>query len=162
MIIFTSIGGEAMRVTCLCILVSLLCTGCMSAGQHAQEVQGAQQGGRLTAGVVQREIREGMAAGDVASVLGSPNIVTRGSDNTATWVYDRIATDTVYSSSAGGVNALVLGGGAGPTGLLGGLGGAGFSRSAGAMSQSQRTLTVVIRFDASERVRSFTYHQSSF
>lgn len=151
-----------MRVIHFLTLLPLLAGGCMSAGQHAEEVQRAQQGQRLTAGVVQREIREGMAAADVASVLGSPNIVTRGSDNTTTWVYDRIATDTVYSSSSGGVNALILGGGAGPTGLLGGLGGAGFSRSAGAVSQSQRTLTVVIRFDHGDRVRSFTYHQSSF
>lgn len=158
------IGGEVVGVVLFAriAMLGLLVSGCMAASDHAAEVQRARQGDRLTAGVVQREIREGMSAGDVAAVLGSPNIVTRNQDNTETWVYDRIATDTVYSTSSGGVSSLILGGGAWGGGLLGGLGGGSASRSAGAVSQSQRTLTIVIRFSPSDQVRSFTYHQSSF
>ena len=36
------------------------------------------------------------------------------------------------------------------------------SKSAGATSTSQRTLTVVIRYDENNMVRDFSYHTSSF
>jgi len=108
---------------------------------------GRGEGDRLTAGVVQREIREGMSGADVAAALGSPNIVTRDADGRETWVYDRISTEQVFSSSRGGVNALFL---------------AGVNQSAGAASTSQRTLTVVIRFDSAGRVSNFSYRSSSF
>jgi hypothetical protein len=74
------------------------------------------------------------------------------------WVYDKISTDRAYSSSSGGVNVLFLGfGGAG-----GALGGAGTSGSSGASSTSQRTLTVIIKFDSESRVRDFAYQTSTF
>ena len=69
-------------------------------------------------------------------------------------VYDRIATDVAFSRSAGSVIGLVV------FGSGGGLGGAG--ADAGASSTSQRTLTVVIKFDADKRVRDFAYHASRF
>jgi hypothetical protein len=60
-------------------------------------------------GTVQREIRVGMSGAEVITVLGPPNIVTTDAERREVWTYDRIATETVYSSSAGGVSALVLG-----------------------------------------------------
>ena len=44
------------------------------------------------------------------------------------------------------------------------LGGAGGSagRSTGAASTSQKTLTVIIKFDEAKKVRDFAYHTSSF
>jgi outer membrane protein assembly factor BamE (lipoprotein component of BamABCDE complex) len=150
-----------MRIWTLLLPAFALC-GCVNAQDHARDVEAGQQGDRLTAGVVQREVRQGMPASEVAATLGSPNIVTRNPDGTQTWVYDRIATDTVYSSSQGGISSLLLGGGISNGTLLGGLGGSSYGRSAGAVSRSQRTLTVVIRFDERDTVRTFTYHQSSF
>jgi len=130
------------------LAAALLISGCATAPQHAQDVAaGRGEGDRLTAGVVQREIREGMSGADVAAALGSPNIVTRDADGRETWVYDRISTEQVFSSSRGGVNALFL---------------AGVNQSAGAASTSQRTLTVVIRFDSAGRVSNFSYRSSSF
>lgn len=130
------------------LVAALLVSGCATAPQHAQDVAaGRGEGDRLTAGVVQREIREGMSGADVAAALGSPNIVTRDADGRETWVYDRISTEQVFSSSRGGVNALFL---------------AGVNQSAGAASTSQRTLTVVIRFDSAGRVSNFSYRSSSF
>ena len=42
-------------------------------------------------------------------------------------------------------------------------GGAGVgSTSAGASATSQRTLTVIIKFDSDDRVRDFSYHSSRF
>ena len=44
-----------------------------------------------------------------------------------------------------------------------GAGGVGLvSQSAGASSRSQRTLTVVIKFDGDRRVRDFAYHTARF
>jgi hypothetical protein len=62
------------------------------------------------------------------------------------WVYDKFATDVTYSESGGGV-WLVL---------------AGASGSSGAASKTQRTLTIVVKFDADKKVRDFAYHSSSF
>ncbi len=115
-------------------------------------------GDRLTVGKVQREIRIGMTSADVASVLGSPNMVSTDEERREVWIYDKIATDRVYSASSGGVNALILGIGAG---VGGGVGGGG-SSSAGAASTSQRTLTIIIKFDKEGKVRDFAYNTSRF
>lgn len=78
------------------------------------------------------------------------------------WVYDRFSTETVYSTSSGGISALILGGGLIGTGALGGGVGGGVSQSAGARSTIQRNLTVIVKFDGAHRVRDFSYRQSSF
>jgi outer membrane protein assembly factor BamE (lipoprotein component of BamABCDE complex) len=132
--------------------------GCQTAGQHLAAVQGATTGQTLTAGAVQREIRIGMTSADVIQILGAPNIVTTDDQRREVWAYDRIATDHAYSSSSGGISALVLGFGS----RGGGLGGAGVNSASGASSTSQRTITVIIKFDANSRVRDFAYHQSKF
>jgi hypothetical protein len=69
-----------------------------------------------------------------------------------------MATDNVYSSSSGGISSLFLGFGGSVAGGLGG----GTNSSTGASSTSQRTLTVVIKFDKDGKVRDFAYHSSSF
>jgi hypothetical protein len=100
-----------------------------------------------------------MAGAEVAQVLGSPNIVSTDEERREVWIYDKIATDRAYSSSQGGINALILGGiGAGGAGGLGG----GASGGAGASSTSQRTLTVIVKFDKAGKVRDFAYHTSRF
>ena len=152
-------GRHRLVSTLAGILVCL--AGCMSAQQHQAAVANADRN-KLTAGAVQREIRVGMSGEDVIMALGSPNIVTTDEHRQESWIYDRFATESVYSTSSGGVGALVLGGGANGSGLLGGAGGAGVGSSAGARSTTQRTLTIVVKFDASRRVRDFAYRQSSF
>ena len=136
-------------------------SGCMSASQHRSAVQDNSTD-RLTVGTVQREIRIGMSGADVAAVLGSPNIVSSDEKRREIWIYDKIATDRAYSSSSGGVNTLFLGGGIIGTVPVGGAVGAGASGSAGASSTSQRTLTVIIKFDNNNKVRDFAYHTSRF
>lgn len=132
-------------------------SGCQTAADHRQAVRD-DSGDQLTVGKVQREIRVGMTSADVISILGSPNIVSTDEQRREVWVYDKISTDRAYSSSSGGVNVLVLGfGGAG-----GALGGAGASGASGASSTSQRTLTIIIKFDSESRVRDFAYHTSRF
>jgi outer membrane protein assembly factor BamE (lipoprotein component of BamABCDE complex) len=112
----------------------------------------------LTPGLVQREVRVGMSQTDVATALGSPNILTRDADGREAWVYDRVATEVQYRSggvSAGGAGVFAPG-----TSLLLGLVG-GHHRTE-RLTTSQRTLTVVIKFDASARVDAFTFHASRF
>ena len=143
-------------------LVVLGVSACRGAGYHAQAVQDAQTGDRLTVGTVQREIREGMSGGEVAAVLGSPNIVSTDEQGREVWIYDKISTDRVYSTESGGVGALILGGGLPGSAVVGGLGHGSVSGSAGAESTTQRTLTVIIKFDEAGKVRDFAYHSSKF
>ena len=98
---------------------------------------------RVTVGVVQREIGIGMSGSEVAQVLGSPNIVSTDEYRREVWIYDKIATDVVYSESS---NTWIFGD----------------ARASGAASRSQRTLTVIIKFDESNHVMDFAYHTSRF
>ncbi len=137
----------------LAMLAGLLVTGC-SAQHHAEDVRAAEETKRLTVGTVQREIRMGMSAADVAEVLGSPNIVTTDDQRNETWIYDKISSDVTYSRSSGTVVGLVFGSSAAGAGVG--------SASAGSTSTAQRTLTVVIKFDENDKVRDFSYHSSQF
>ena len=138
-------------------LLSALITGCQSAAYHKQDVQD-DSSDRVTVGKVQKEIRVGMSGGEVAQVLGSPNIVSTDEERREVWIYDKIATDHAYSESRGGVMALILGWG----GSAGGAAAGSMSSSAGASSTSQRTLTIIIKYDKEGKVRDFAYHTSRF
>lgn len=128
-------------------IVSLF--SCASASKHRQLVQD-DKGDRLTVGTVQRKISIGMPSADVIQVLGAPNIVTTDEERREVWVYDKIATNVSYSNSESGAGLGLI---------IFGVGGSG---SSGAQSTSQKTLTVVIKFDKDGKVRDFAYHTSSF
>lgn len=115
--------------------------GC-SAEYHAGEVQKGLEGDKMTVGTVQRRIKVGMSSASVAEALGSPNVVTTDEERREVWVYDKIATDV--TASKGYWNLLLLG------------------QEAGAASKSQRTLTIIIKFDEDKKVRDFAYHTSRF
>lgn len=127
------------------VLATAIVIGC-GPDYHAKRVQSASEGDRVTVGTVQREIRKGMTGAEVVEALGSPNVVTSEDGGREVWVYDKFATDVVASESHGGA-WLILG-------VVGG--------STGAASKSQRTLTVVIKFDDQKKVRDFAYHSSRF
>ncbi|MFA5039098.1 MAG: hypothetical protein WC732_05395 [Candidatus Omnitrophota bacterium] len=133
----------------LIVLCALLLVGCATASDHRQLVQD-DKGDRLTVGTVQRKIKVGMPSSAVIEALGSPNIVTTDEERQEVWIYDKIATDVTYSSSEadGGVFLLISGF-------------SGTGRS-GSSSSSQRTLTVIVKFDKENKVRDFAYHTSSF
>ncbi|HLP28935.1 MAG TPA: hypothetical protein VK147_09870 [Candidatus Didemnitutus sp.] len=129
--------------TAAIVLISV--SACRTAQDNQRDLKSTQDR-EMTVGVVQREIKKGMAGASVVEALGSPNIVTKDEKERETWVYDKIATEASYSESQNGL-FLILGG---------------FSNQSGASSTTQRTLTVVIKFDPNGRVESFTYHQSKF
>ncbi len=97
-------------------LTAVITAGC-SATHHAQDVRAADDSDRMTVGTVQREIRIGMSATDVATVLGSPNIVTTDDERLETWIYDKISTDVTYSRSSGTIVGLIFGSSAGGAGV---------------------------------------------
>lgn len=141
---------------CFCVATSVaiatLLISC-TATQHRQAVED-DTADRLTVGKVQREIVVGMPSSEVVEILGSPNIVTTDEERREVWVWDKISTNVAYSRSSGAIAGLLVGG-------SGGAGGVG-SMASGASSTSQRTITVIIKFDADSRVRDFSYRTSSF
>lgn len=143
----------------LAIFAISLAAACSTAHDHRQAVS---TDADLTVGKVQREIRVGMSGADVATVLGSPNIVSTDEERREVWIYDKIATENAYSADRGGVSALILGGGPVGGGILGGAGSGSYGSESGASATSQRTLTVIIKFDKQSRVRDFAYHTSRF
>ncbi|MBU2541132.1 MAG: outer membrane protein assembly factor BamE [Candidatus Omnitrophica bacterium] len=134
-----------MKLIHLLLLSVLLLSGCASAGDHRRHTRD-EAGDRLTVGKVQREIKIGMSSAEVAEVLGSPNVVSSDEERREVWIYDKISTDVSYSTSEAGASILIVGG-------IG---------SSGARSTSQRTLTIIIKFDRDGKVRDFAYHTSRF
>jgi outer membrane protein assembly factor BamE (lipoprotein component of BamABCDE complex) len=125
--------------------VAALAAGCTTAAEHQRQL-GSTAEREMTVGIVQKEIHAGLSQDEVAAALGSPNIVTRDAAGQETWIYDKVASEASYSRSDAYGTILILGAGS----------------AAGAASQSQRTLTVVIKFDPNQRVETFSYHSSRF
>lgn len=117
-------------------------TSC-NAGRFYDETYAAER--KLELGNVQREIHPGMGQDQVAIALGSPNIVTTDKDKNETWIYDKIATEVRKSGSSGLI-------------LFCQTGADYVSRS----DVSQKTLTVVIKFNCDKLVDSVNYHSSKF
>lgn len=128
-----------------CVIIGLA-TGCESAASHSKAVSEDSQTEKFTLGNVQRKVSKGNSQADVASALGSPNIVTKDSSGKEAWVYDKVAREVSYSHDQGGV-WLILGA---------------YGKEAGAARSGQRTLTVVIKFDDQGQVNDVTYHSSQF
>lgn len=126
------------------LLVLVVAAGCRSAASH-QESLPRQEEDKFTLGLVQKRISVGMSEADVAQALGSPNIVTKDARGREAWIYDKAAKEISYSQDKGGV-WLILGG---------------YSKEAGAAKMSQKTLTVVIKFQDGA-VADVTYHSSQF
>lgn len=135
--------------------------GCQSAADHRRDVTD-DSGDRVTVGTVQRDIEVGMSGAEVAQVLGSPNIVTTDEQRREVWIYDRIATESAFSNSSGSATSSVFGIPFISEAFIAGSGSATSSGSAGAQSTSQRTLTIVIKFDEAGAVRDYGYHTSRF
>jgi outer membrane protein assembly factor BamE (lipoprotein component of BamABCDE complex) len=131
--------------TSLYVILASSLVACSSAGKHAANLHSTKER-EMTLGLVQKEVRTGMSQGELATVLGSPNIVTKDQSGTQTWVYDKIASEVSYSQDQGGIWFLI----------------AGYGKEAGARASSQKTLTVVIKFDDKELVEKVTYHSSKF
>lgn len=101
---------------------------------------------KMTVATVQKEIRVGMPSADVVEALGAPNLVTTDAERREVWVYDKVSTQVQSSGASSGVWLLIFG--------------AGTNRQE--TSSSQRTLTIIIKFDEKGLVRDFAYRTSTF
>lgn len=124
------------------LLTGFLLTACMNAKDHREAVSGGEGPGTFTLGKVQASIQQGMAQTQVVSCLGSPNIVTTDEQGHETWVYDKISSQGAHSRSASGFIF--------------------WENQSGAYDNTQKTLTVMIKFNRQKRVQSIDYHQSKF
>ena len=103
-----------------------------------------EQGDTLSVAKVQREIEIGMSSTDVVTILGSPNMVTTDDQRRESWVYDKVATEAMATTSRGFAFFLVP------------------EDRRAAVSSTQKTLTIVIKFDKDGKVRDYAYHQTKF
>lgn len=123
----------------LCLGLCIIVAGC---GSNKAEIKED----RLTVGKVQGEIKVGMSAAQVAELLGSPNIVTTDDKRREVWIYDKVSTDRVDTSSSSFAGIIILGA---------------TSRDSSS-SQRQRTLTIIIKYDEEKKVRDFAYNSTQF
>lgn len=123
----------------------------------------------LTLGVVQKDVKIGSSQDEVAIALGSPNIVTQDAEGKETWIYDKISSsmternknesamenstytryfwhDLLTFVTLGLINKDVK-----PE-----------LKDVSQVVTSQKTLTVVVKFDKNNKVESCTYHMSKF
>jgi hypothetical protein len=109
----------------------------------------------LTDGMISMTLRKGVTTqAEVLKVFGAPNIVTRDGDGRAMWTYRRHSVITRASAAQGSVGA----GGAGSSAIVG-IAASGYASDA---SQTNSSMTLIIKFDAEDRVADFQSLSSQF
>lgn len=106
-----------------------------------------QRNNQLTQGNVQMNIKVGKTSQtDILEKFGAPNITTVDGSGQEVWTYQRQATITQSSSASNYWTVVLAGGGA----------------SASGFEQSQRTMTLIIKFDKGHIVSDFKSRTSEF
>jgi hypothetical protein len=122
----------------LIILTLSLAVGLAGCGAQQAELKEA----RLPVGKVQGTIMLGLDAAKVAELLGSPNIVTTDEKRREVWIYDKVTSHRAETSVYG--TLIILG-------VL-----------SAESASSQRTLTIIIKYDEEKKVRDFAYNYTQF
>lgn len=153
----------------LCLSISLPVFASKLEGQVNKQNPVPVKEQELTVGTVQKYVHVGMAQDEVALALGSPNIVTQDANGKETWIYDKVSssiTDRNKNESAmenstftryfwhdiltlvtlGLINKDVK-----PE-----------MKDVAQVVSTQKTLTIVVKFDKNNCVESFSYHSSKF
>lgn len=89
---------------------------------------------KMTLGFIQSKIKMGSSDEEVILLLETPNIITNSDNNSETWIYDKISSETEKSSFL--TNEISV--------------------------KSTRSLIVVIKFDSNKKVISTQYRQSTY
>ena len=135
------------RIFFLVLLSTVFLAGCYptTLEEQSKDIKAAQEASdNISIGKVQREIKVGMSNADVVAALGSPNMVTTDDQRREAWVYDRVSTEAFVSGSSG-LRFFWI-----PRDV----------KAAG--STTQKTLTIIIKFDDKGKVRDFAYQSSKF
>ncbi len=120
----------------------LALVGCLNP-QDVHNSVNADDKATISVANAQRSVKVGMTGAAVAEALGSPNILSTDEEGREVWIYDRV-TSSVRATAANGPLTLFVGG------------------SAAAAERSQRTLTIIVKFDKQGKVRDLAYHTSKF
>lgn len=101
----------------------------------------------LTQGNVQMNLRVGETTkAEVLEIFGAPNVTTRDASGQEVWSYQRHARVAQSSSSSNYWTILLVGGGS----------------SAAGFSETSRTMTLIIKYDANDVVSDFRSRTSDF
>lgn len=133
------------RITSL-VVSSLALLGVVGTVGCSHPAPSEQSSQNLTVGKVQGEITVGMDAASVAEILGSPNIVTTDEKRREVWIYDKVSSESVDTKNSIGGSVIIFGG----------------SSAQRQSSKTQKTLTIIIKFDEEKKVRDFAYNASQF
>jgi len=130
-----------MRKSFIVLAIAIL-SGCATAPAPVDNRNSA-----LTQGNVQLNLRVGQTTkANVLEVFGSPNITTRDAEGHEVWTYQRHATVAQSSSKESFWTILLVGSGS----------------SASGFSETSRTMTLIIKFDATDVVSDFRSRTSDF
>ena len=158
---------KLLRVFFVLLLVCLLNLNVSTTAYASQTFPGGVEE-NLTVGTVQRYIQKGMTQDQVVMALGSPNMVTQDGNGKETWVYDKMSssiTDRNKNESAAEKSTFVKNSWHGVLTLITlGLLNEGDPelKDVSQVVTSQNTLTIVIKFDESNKIESYSYHSSKF
>lgn len=125
------------------LLIPLLLSSCIT---HPSSKDAPDSPDNLTVGKVQGEIKVGMPASDVAAVLGSPNIVTTDEKRREVWIYDKVSSHRVNTNHSAFGTLIILGANA----------------NQNQNTTTQKTLTIIIKYDEQKMVRDFAYNYTQF
>ena len=133
------------RLLAITTLAATLCMGCMQ--NPPTPPQRTSRNSDLTHGNVQLNLHVGETTQtQVLEAFGAPNITSIDGSSQEVWTYQRQAT-VAESSSASNYWTIVLFGG---------------SAKASGFEQTQRTMTLIIKFDSSKVVSDFRSRSSEF
>jgi outer membrane protein assembly factor BamE (lipoprotein component of BamABCDE complex) len=133
------------RSICI-IFVAVINVLMVSACKHPTNAGPDGNARNLTVGTVQGEIKVGMPASDVVAILGSPNIVTTDEQRREVWVYDKVSSNRVDTANSIGGSIIIFGG----------------SSAQSQSTSTQKTLTIIIKYDEQKMVRDFAYNYTQF
>lgn len=123
--------------------LSVIVAGCTTVAPGPVD----QRNSALTQGSVQLNLQVGQTTkADVLEKFGSPNLTTRDGSGQEVWSYQRMATVSQSSSSSGYWTIFLTG----------------QSKSADGFSQSSRSITLIIKFNAKDVVSDFRSRTSDF
>lgn len=131
-----------MRLLPLMLMCTCALTGCVTPPKPV-----TMRNSELTHGNVQLKIQTGKTSqAEVLEAFGAPNITTIDGSGQEVWSYQRQATIS-QSASSGSYWTVILAGG---------------SSSAAGFESTQRTMTLIIKFDSKKLVSDFRSRASEF
>lgn len=129
----------------LSLLVTSISAVAMFSGCAGNGLYSPQNEEKLTVAKAQAELKKGMSAASVIEIMGSPNIISTNDEGNEVWVYDKKSSQSASQGIGVGVIPALL-----------------VKGNSSSSASTQRTLTIIVKFDSSKKVKDIAYHTSSF